>query len=42
MRGKTQQYWLHLLPKTRAPVGPQINLTFRRMVGEPSAVSLMD
>ncbi len=31
MRGKTQQYWLHQLPKTRAPVGPRINLTFRRM-----------
>ncbi len=40
MRGKTQQYWLHQLPKIRAPVGPRINLTFRRMVGEPSAVSL--
>ncbi len=26
----------------RAPVGPRINLTFRRMVGEPSAVSLVD
>ncbi len=42
MRGKTQQCWLHQLPKTRAPVGPRINLTFRRMVGEPSAVSLVD
>jgi alkylated DNA repair dioxygenase AlkB len=42
MRGKTQQYWRHQLPKTRAPVGPRINLTFRRMVGEPSAVSLAD
>ncbi len=31
MRGKTQQCWLHQLPKTRAPVGPRINLTFRRM-----------
>ncbi len=42
MRGKTQQCWLHQLPKTRAPVGPRINLTFRRMVGELSAVSLVD
>ena len=42
MRGKTQQCWLHQLPKTRAPVGPRINLTFRRMVGEPPAVSLVD
>ncbi len=30
-RTKTQQCWLHQLPKTRAPVGPRINLTFRRM-----------
>lgn len=42
MRGKTQQCRLHQLPKTRAPVGPRINLTFRRMVGEPSAASLVD
>jgi len=42
MRGKTQQCWLHQLPKTRAKVGPRINLSFRRMVGEPSAVSLVD
>ena len=37
MAGKTQQCWLHQLPKTRAPVGPRINLTFRRMAGEPSS-----
>ncbi len=42
LRGKTQQCWLHQLPKTRAPVGPRINLTFRRMVGEPSTVSLVE
>ncbi len=42
MRGKTQQCWLHQLPKTRAKVGRRINLTFRRMVGEPSAISLVD
>jgi hypothetical protein len=42
MRGKAQQYWLHQPPEIRAPVGPRINLTFRRMVGEPSTVSLAD
>ena len=31
MAGATQHHWLHQLPKTRAPVGPRINLTFRRM-----------
>ncbi|MEE8538503.1 MAG: alpha-ketoglutarate-dependent dioxygenase AlkB, partial [Woeseiaceae bacterium] len=42
MRGKTQQCWLHQLPKTYTKVGLRINLTFRRMVGEPSTVSLVD
>jgi hypothetical protein len=42
MRGKAQQYWLHQPSEIRAPVGPRINLTFRRMVGEPSTVSLAD
>ena len=31
MAGATQHHWLHQLPKTRAPVGPRINLTFRKM-----------
>ncbi|MDU0370696.1 alpha-ketoglutarate-dependent dioxygenase AlkB family protein [Hymenobacter endophyticus] len=31
MRGLTQQNWLHALPKTTRPVGPRINLTFRRV-----------
>ena len=31
MAGAAQHHWLHQLPKTRAPVGPRINLTFRRM-----------
>jgi len=35
MRGKTQKCWLHQLPKTRTPVGSRINLTFRRIIGEP-------
>ena len=29
MSGKTQHLWLHAVPKTRRPVGPRINLTFR-------------
>jgi alkylated DNA repair dioxygenase AlkB len=31
MAGATQHHWLHQLPKTKAPVGPRINLTFRQM-----------
>ncbi|MEM1403552.1 MAG: alpha-ketoglutarate-dependent dioxygenase AlkB [Pseudomonadota bacterium] len=29
MRGKTQQYWKHEVPKQRVACGPRINLTFR-------------
>jgi alkylated DNA repair dioxygenase AlkB len=29
MKGKTQQYWQHQIPKTSKPVTPRINLTFR-------------
>ncbi len=29
MRGTTQQHWKHAVPKTRLPVGPRLNLTFR-------------
>lgn len=29
MRGTTQQYWQHQVPKTKRPVLPRINLTFR-------------
>lgn len=32
MRGPTQRFWRHALPKTRRVVGPRINLTFRRIV----------
>lgn len=31
MRGLTQRHWLHSVPPTRRPVGPRINLTFRRI-----------
>ncbi len=29
MKGKTQEYWQHQIPKTAKPVMPRINLTFR-------------
>lgn len=35
MRGRTQHNWKHALPRTRKPVGPRINLTFR-YVSRPS------
>ena len=34
MRGATQRHWLHSVPPTRRPVGPRINLTFRRILPE--------
>ena len=30
MRGPTQRHWHHEVPKTAKPVGPRVNLTFRR------------
>ncbi len=35
MRGDTQGNWRHAIPKTRRPVGPRVNLTFRRIVLSP-------
>jgi alkylated DNA repair dioxygenase AlkB len=32
MSGETQHHWVHAVPKTRAPVGERMNLTFRRIV----------
>jgi len=32
MRGTTQTYWLHRLPKTTKVKRPRVNLTFRKMV----------
>ena len=29
MKGTTQHYWKHQIPKTAKPIGPRINLTFR-------------
>ncbi|MFC4726830.1 alpha-ketoglutarate-dependent dioxygenase AlkB family protein [Coralloluteibacterium thermophilus] len=31
MRGATQTHYRHALPRTRRPVGPRVNLTFRRI-----------
>ena len=32
MKGTTQSYWLHSLPKTKKVTTPRVNLTFRTMV----------
>ncbi|MGA9325274.1 MAG: alpha-ketoglutarate-dependent dioxygenase AlkB [Salegentibacter sp.] len=32
MKGKTQQFWKHQVPKTKKEKGQRINLTFRRIV----------
>ena len=32
MKGKTQEHWLHALPKTKKVNKPRINITFRRIV----------
>ena len=29
MKGETQHYWAHAIPKTKKPMQPRINLTFR-------------
>ena len=31
MRGETQRFWMHQIPKTEEHVGPRINLTFRQI-----------
>lgn len=33
MAGDTQRHYLHALPATVRPVGPRLNLTFRRVLG---------
>ena len=35
MAGDLQQHWQHQVPKTARPVGPRINLTFRRILRPP-------
>lgn len=31
MKGDTQKFWKHQLPKTKKQIGPRINLTFRKI-----------
>ena len=31
MKGVTQRYWVHSLPKTKKNIGPRVSLTFRQM-----------
>jgi alkylated DNA repair dioxygenase AlkB len=35
MAGATQHYWQHQVAKTRKPVAPRINLTFRLIRSRP-------
>ena len=32
MKGTTQHFWKHQIPKTAKPIGPRINLTFRILI----------
>ncbi|GAB4156958.1 MAG: alpha-ketoglutarate-dependent dioxygenase AlkB [Winogradskyella sp.] len=32
MKGEMQHYWLHQIAKTKRPIQPRINLTFRRLI----------
>lgn len=32
MKGKTQEHWLHTIPKTKKVHSPRINLTFRKII----------
>lgn len=34
MRGRTQRFWRHAIPKTTRPAGPRVSLTFRRILGD--------
>lgn len=33
MAGTTQHYWKHQIPKTKKPLGPRLNITFREIKG---------
>lgn len=39
MRGESQARFQHSVPKTRRPVGPRINLTFRRVFDQETRVA---
>ena len=32
MEGAMQEHWLHQIPKTKKPLEPRINLTFRKII----------
>jgi alkylated DNA repair dioxygenase AlkB len=32
MEGAMQEHWLHQIPRTKKPLEPRINLTFRRII----------
>jgi len=32
MKGTTQQYWKHAIPKTKKVIGARVNLTFRKII----------
>lgn len=36
MAGAMQEKWLHQIAKTNRPIGPRINLTFRKLIGTPN------
>lgn len=38
MRGKTQLYWQHALPRRKGVVQPRINLTFRQVLSSKSKI----
>lgn len=42
MRGDSQALYQHSLPKTRRPVGPRINLTFRRVAVQETRAAAPD
>ncbi|NQV98645.1 MAG: alpha-ketoglutarate-dependent dioxygenase AlkB [Rhodospirillales bacterium] len=37
MGGPIQHHWQHALPKSKKPLGPRINLTFRQVLGNQAA-----
>jgi len=39
MKGPTQEYWMHGIPKEPLPRGPRINLTFRRILQSPAGTN---
>jgi len=42
MRGDSQASFQHSVPKTRRPVGPRINLTFRRVLAQETRAAAPD